>query len=165
MTLKVKVMQIWDNTSDKITQTGLIGDETGIIKFTIWESANLPPMEEGRSCEIGFCMFFGFSLNRTRMPRIRRIFTDNCIRGHPCHPCNLCSISLLFSCPMQYIVQIKEDINVRQQEEESTGAVVDIQSGSGLIKLINHRVGYELRFINEHEKINIGCNVLLIYLV
>ncbi len=45
--------------------------------------------------------------------------------------------------PMQYIVQIKEDINVRQQEEESTGAVVVIQSGSGLIKLINHRVGYE----------------------
>ncbi len=35
VTLKVKVVQIWDNTSDKITQTGLIGDETGIIKFTI----------------------------------------------------------------------------------------------------------------------------------
>jgi len=52
VTLKVKVVQIWDNTSDKITQTGLIGDETGIIKFTIWESANLPPMEEGRSYEI-----------------------------------------------------------------------------------------------------------------
>ncbi len=34
VTLKVKVVQIWDNTSDKITQTGLIGDETGIIKFT-----------------------------------------------------------------------------------------------------------------------------------
>ncbi len=42
VTLKVKVVQIWDNTSDKITQTGLIGAETGIIKFTIWESANLP---------------------------------------------------------------------------------------------------------------------------
>jgi replication factor A1 len=55
VTLKVKVVQIWDNTSDKITQTGLIGDETGIIKFTIWESANLPPMEEGRSYEIKRC--------------------------------------------------------------------------------------------------------------
>lgn len=33
VTLKVKVVQIWDNTSDKITQTGLIGDETGIIRF------------------------------------------------------------------------------------------------------------------------------------
>ena len=32
------------------------------------------------------------------------------------------------------IVQIKEDINIKQQEEEFTGTVVDIQSGSGLIK-------------------------------
>ncbi len=32
--------------------------------------------------------------NRTRMTRIRRIFTDTLIRGHPCHPCNPCSISL-----------------------------------------------------------------------
>lgn len=52
MTLKVKVVQIWDNTSDKITQTGLIGDETGIIKFALWESTNMPPMEEWISCEI-----------------------------------------------------------------------------------------------------------------
>jgi hypothetical protein len=29
----------------------------------------------------------------------------------------------------------------------------------------NHRVGYELRFVDEHEKINIGCLVILIYLV
>jgi replication factor A1 len=35
---------------------------------------------------------------------------------------------------MPHVVQSKEDINIRQQEEEFTGAVVDIQSGSGLIK-------------------------------
>jgi len=105
VTLKVKVVQIWDNTSDKITQTGLIGDETGIIKFTIWESANLPPMEEGKSYEIKSAVTnlynekFQIKLNKNTS-----------------------------------IVQIKEDINVRQQEEEFTGAVVDIQSGSGLIK-------------------------------
>jgi hypothetical protein len=27
VTLKVKVVKIWDNTSDKITQTGLIGND------------------------------------------------------------------------------------------------------------------------------------------
>src|SRR3990172_3906757 len=105
VTLKVKVVQIWDNTSDKITQTGLIGDETGIIKFTIWESANLPPMEEGKSYEIKSAVTnlynekFQIKLNKNTS-----------------------------------IVQLKEEINVRQQEEEFTGAVVDIQSGSGLIK-------------------------------
>jgi replication factor A1 len=105
VSLKVKVVQIWDNTSDKITQTGLIGDETGIIKFTIWESANLLPMEEGRSYEIKSAVTnlynerFQIKLNKNTT-----------------------------------IVQIKEDITVRQQEEEFTGAVVDIQSGSGMIK-------------------------------
>jgi hypothetical protein len=78
VTLKVKVVHIWDNTSDKITQTGLIDDETGIIKFTIWESANLPAMEEGISYEIKFSIFFRFGFNRTQMTRIRRIFTDPC---------------------------------------------------------------------------------------
>ncbi len=32
---------------------------------------------------------------RTRITRIGRIFTDNHIRGHPRHPRNLCSISLM----------------------------------------------------------------------
>lgn len=62
--------------------------------FTIWESANLPPMEEGRSYEI--------------KSAVTNLYSEK--------------------------FQIKEDINVRQQEEEVTGAVVDIQSGSGLIK-------------------------------
>ena len=47
--LRVKVVQIWDNTHDSIDQTGLVGDESGTIKFTKWKSANLPPMEEGKS--------------------------------------------------------------------------------------------------------------------
>ncbi len=103
--LKVKVVQIWDNTSDKITQTGLIGDETGIIKFTIWESANLPQMVEGKSYEIKSAVTnlynekFKIELNKNTT-----------------------------------IVQMKEDINVKQQEEEFTGAIVSIQPGTGLIK-------------------------------
>jgi len=32
-------------------------------------------------------------LNRTRMTRIVRIFTDNLIRAYPRHQCHLCSIS------------------------------------------------------------------------
>jgi replication factor A1 len=49
---RVKVIQRWDSTSDKITQTGLIGDETGVIKFTIWRTSGAIPLEEGKSYEI-----------------------------------------------------------------------------------------------------------------
>ncbi|KPQ43829.1 MAG: replication factor A [Candidatus Methanoperedens nitroreducens] len=104
VTLRVKVVQIWDNASNKITQTGLIGDETGLIKYTMWESANLQPMVEGRSYEIRnavtnlYIEKFQIKLNKNTA-----------------------------------IVQLKEDVNVRQ-EEEFTGAIVSIQSGTGLIK-------------------------------
>ncbi len=104
VTLRVKVAQIWENTSDKITQTGLIGDETGIIKFTMWESANLQPMEEGKSYEIRN------AVTSMYIERFQIKLNKNTV-----------------------IVQLKEDINVRQ-EEEFTGAIVSIQSGTGLIK-------------------------------
>ncbi len=52
VSLRVKVIQLWDSTSDKITQSGLIGDETGVIKFTIWRTSGALPLEEGKSYEI-----------------------------------------------------------------------------------------------------------------
>ncbi|HWQ96244.1 MAG TPA: replication factor A [Candidatus Methylomirabilis sp.] len=104
VTLRVKVVQIWDNTSDKITQTGLMGDESGIMKFTIWESANLQPMAEGKSYEIKN------AVTNLYMERFQIKLNKNTT-----------------------IVQLKEDVNVRQ-EEEFTGAIVSIQSGTGLIK-------------------------------
>ncbi len=36
ITVKGKVLQLWDPTSPSISQTGLIGDDTGVIKFTIF---------------------------------------------------------------------------------------------------------------------------------
>jgi len=50
--LKAKVVSLWDNEHDTITQTGLIGDETGVIKFTLWASSKLPPMEVGKAYDI-----------------------------------------------------------------------------------------------------------------
>jgi len=47
--LKVKVVQLWENNHDSINQTGIIGDPTGTVKFTSWASANMPEMEEGKS--------------------------------------------------------------------------------------------------------------------
>jgi len=47
--LKAKVIQLWENTHESISQVGLLGDETGIIKFTEWKNAELPKLEQGVS--------------------------------------------------------------------------------------------------------------------
>ncbi|HRD17362.1 MAG TPA: replication protein A, partial [Methanothrix soehngenii] len=47
--LKVKVAQLWEPNSDSISQSGLIGDETGSIKFVKWTKADLANLEEGKS--------------------------------------------------------------------------------------------------------------------
>lgn len=44
---EAKVIQIWDNAHDSISQIGLLGDETGIIKFVSWKKAGKPEIELG----------------------------------------------------------------------------------------------------------------------
>ena len=105
VSLKVKVVQLWDSTSDKITQTGLIGDETGVIKFTTWATSGVKPMEEGKCYEIKSAVTnlynerFQIKLNKNTT-----------------------------------VAPLAEDITVVQQTEAFTGAIVAIQTGSGLIK-------------------------------
>lgn len=38
VTLVGKVMHLFDQTHDKISQSGLVGDETGVTRFVIWKS-------------------------------------------------------------------------------------------------------------------------------
>ena len=47
--IKARVVQLWENTHESISQVGLLGDETGIIKFTEWKNAELPGLEQGES--------------------------------------------------------------------------------------------------------------------
>ncbi|MCK4651762.1 MAG: replication protein A, partial [Methanosarcinales archaeon] len=47
--LHAKVTQLWESTSPAIDQIGLIGDETGTIKFVKWAKSNLPALVEGKS--------------------------------------------------------------------------------------------------------------------
>ena len=103
--LNAKVVQLWDATSDKIAQTGLIGDSTGVIKFTIWNNAEKELLEEGSSYKIA-----GASISS---------YNDRC-------QLNINKNTA--------ITQLEEDIEVKSQEEEFTGAIVSIQNGSGLIK-------------------------------
>jgi len=105
VTLRGKVVQLWESNQESISQVGLLGDESGTIKFTKWEKAGLPPVEEGKSYLFKNVVTsewqgqFSIKLNRT-----------------------------------SEITQLNEDIEVGSTPVEFTGAIVDIQSGSGLIK-------------------------------
>lgn len=49
ISIRTKVLQLWDPNSDSINQVGLLGDESGKIKFVSWKKAALPELEEGKS--------------------------------------------------------------------------------------------------------------------
>ncbi len=47
--LKAKVVQLWDNSNEAVSQVGILGDESGTIKFIKWSRDDLPDVEEGKS--------------------------------------------------------------------------------------------------------------------
>ncbi|RPI13370.1 MAG: replication protein A [Acidobacteriales bacterium] len=103
--LKVKVAQLWEANSDAISQSGLVGDETGSIKFVKWVKADLPNLEEGKSY------------------LLRNLVTDE-FQGR-------------FSVKLNRTSQIEPldvDVEIGSQAAEFSGALVDVQKGSGLIK-------------------------------
>ena len=103
--LRGKIVQLWDNDHESISQVGLIGDETGTIKFTNWQSAELPDVEEGK------CYLFSNVISNEWNGRININLNKN-----------------------SSIEELDEDIEVGTSDVTFTGVLVDIQSGSGLIK-------------------------------
>jgi replication factor A1 len=104
ISLKAKVVQLWENEKPSIAQIGLLGDDTGTIKFVAWAKADLPPVEEGKSYIF------------------KNLVTDSW-QGR-------------FSVKMNKTTTIvpTEDVEVASSDFEMTGAVVDVQAGSGLVK-------------------------------
>jgi replication factor A1 len=103
--LKVRVAQLWEANSEAISQSGLVGDETGSIKFVKWAKADLPNLEEGKSYHL------------------RNLVTDE-FQGR-------------FSVKLNRTSQIEPldvDVEIGSQAAEFSGALVDVQKGSGLIK-------------------------------
>jgi replication factor A1 len=101
----VKVVDLWEPGSDAISQVGLVGDESGTIKFVAFETSELPELEEGAVYELGNVVTdeyqgnYSIKLNRTTS-----------------------------------ITELDEEIEVGDDADTVEGALVDIQSGSGLIK-------------------------------
>ncbi|MEF8886337.1 MAG: replication factor A, partial [Haloarculaceae archaeon] len=103
--LTAKVVDLWDATSDAVAQVGLLGDETGTVKFTKWSKSDLPSLEEGAVYDL------------------RNVVTDE-YQGRFSVKLNRTTV----------IEELDEDIEVGDDAIEVEGALVDIQSGSGLIK-------------------------------
>ncbi|WP_135827500.1 replication factor A [Halorussus halobius] len=105
LSLTAKVVDLWDPRSDAVGQVGLLGDETGTIKFTKWADSDLPELEEGAVYHLANLVSdeyqgdYSVKLNRTTT-----------------------------------VADVDEDIEVGDDTAEVEGALVDIQSGSGLIK-------------------------------
>ncbi|MBN1323053.1 MAG: replication protein A [Methanotrichaceae archaeon] len=103
--IKAKVVQLWEPNNESISQIGLIGDETGVMKFVKWAKADLPDLAEGKSY------------------RFRNLVTDE-FQGRFSVKMNRTS----------QIEESTEEIEVGSQAAQFAGAIVDIQKGSGLIK-------------------------------
>ncbi|QKG92429.1 replication factor A [Halorubrum salinarum] len=103
--LRVKLVDLWEPRSDSISQVGLLGDESGTIKFVAFETSDLPELTEGQSYELSNVVTdeyegsYSVKLNRTTG-----------------------------------ITEIDDEIEVGDNADTVEGALVDIQSGSGLIK-------------------------------
>ena len=111
VSVTVKVVDLWEPTSDSIAQVGLIGDEGGRLKFTKWAKADLP------------------ELDADGVYRLDNVVTSE-YEGR--YSINLNSRSV--------IEPVDDDIEVGDNAEELTieAPMVAIQSGSGLIKRCPH---------------------------
>ncbi|MFP4626246.1 MAG: replication factor A [Natronomonas sp.] len=103
--VRVKVVDLWESRSDSVAQVGLVGDETGTVKFTKWAKSDLPELDEDG------------------VYRLENVVTDE-YQGRY-------SIKLNSTTTIE---ALDEDIEVGDDTIEIEGALVDIQSGSGLIK-------------------------------
>jgi replication factor A1 len=105
--LEVEVDQLWEPSSDSIAQVGLLADETGRIKFTSWETSNLPAIEEGEAYALS------------------NVVTDEYEGDF--------SVKLNKTTEIEHLDEGVET-NTGNEPVASEGALVAIKPGSGLIK-------------------------------
>jgi ssDNA-binding replication factor A large subunit len=103
--ITAKVVELWEPRSDSVGQVGLLGDPTGTIKFTKWAKSDLENLEEGQTYRLG------------------NVVTDEYEGRY--------SVKLNKTTTIE---AVDEEFEVGDNEDVVEGALVDIQSGSGLIK-------------------------------
>ena len=106
VTVKCKVVQLWDPKSPSIKQAGLVGDETGVTKFVVWAKAeNVPMLEEGK-CYVLKNVAVNFYQNRAQV----QVNTYSTVE------------------------EIDEDIQLPARTVEFVAPMVHIMGNSGLIQ-------------------------------
>ncbi len=104
--LKGKIVQLWENTNESISQVGLIGDETATIKFIKWARAEIPvELVEGKN------YLFRNAVTSEWNGKLEITLNKS-----------------------SSIEEISDDIEVGTRDAVLTAAMVDVQLGSGLIK-------------------------------
>ncbi|ERH03243.1 MAG: hypothetical protein J07HR59_00353 [Halorubrum sp. J07HR59] len=103
--VRATVAELFESDSDAISQAGLLGDESGTTRFVAFETSDLPLLEAGQSYEL------------------TNLVTDEYEGRY--------SVKLNKTTD---ITELDTDIEVGDDEETVSGALVDVQSGSGLIK-------------------------------
>lgn len=108
LSFTAKVVQLWDNDVDSIAQVGLIGDETGTIKCTIWASADAPQIAEDE------------------VYRFENVVSDE-YDGR-------LSVQVNSASEITPVEDEAADFEVGTADTQCEGALVAVQPGSGLIK-------------------------------
>lgn len=111
VSIKCKVVSLFENNKPPVRQSGIVGDPSGTIKFTVFErNADLPglPLIEGKC----------YVLRSVVSDEFRERFSIKLNKNTVIEP-------------------LKEDIEVKENLVEVSGLVVDIQQGSGLIRRCN----------------------------
>lgn len=103
-TARVRVDELWEPQSEAIQQVGLIGDDSGKSKFTVFTSSGLPRLEEGDSY------------------RLESVVTDEYQGNYSIKLTTVTTVS-----------KLDADIEIGEPVTTRTGAIVDVQDNSGLI--------------------------------
>ncbi len=108
VTIYGKVVDLWEPRSDSVSQVGLFGDESGTVKFVSWATSELPELEEGE------------------IYRLRDVVTEE-YDG---------SYSVKLNSETTITHHSDDELEVKSGSDPTVfeGALVDILSGSGLIK-------------------------------
>lgn len=108
--IRGEILQLWDADHESVLQTGLIGDETGKTKFTVWSSSfDEPQFDEGDTVQL------------------QSVVTDE-YEGN--YSVNVNSETA--------IAAIDESFDIPDNSMGFSGALVAIQPGSGLVKRCPH---------------------------
>lgn len=109
VSLNVKVTHLWDNDSDAISQVGVLDDGSSSIKFVAWAKSDVPLFTEGDAYEI-----------RNVVTRKEEYDGETRMAVH-----------------MNSATEVEisdDDVTPSTEEQTVTGALLSLQSGSGLIE-------------------------------